>query len=87
MADPDELASAGAVSVRLAATDLDAERLLVVQTDGTFAREPSGRPDVSVMAPASDLDLLLWRRVPPADVSIDGDRSAVERFLGATDLT
>jgi uncharacterized protein (TIGR03083 family) len=87
MVDPEELTSTGPVSVRFVAIDIDAERQLQVQDDGTFAREPDGGPDGTVTASASDLDLLLWRRVAPADVSILGDRSAVERFLGATDLT
>ena len=33
-----------------------------------------------------DLLLLLWRRVAPEDVAVDGDRSALERFLEIADL-
>lgn len=87
MADPEELASAAPVMVRLVVSDREAARVLRVEADGTFASEPAGQPDGTITASASDLDLLLWRRVAPADVSIVGDRSAVERFLGATDLT
>ena len=87
MADPDELSSAAPVMVRLVASDREAARVLRVEADGTFASEPQGQPDGTITASASDLDLLLWRRVAPADVSIVGDRSAVERFLGATDLS
>src|SRR5262249_25762839 len=35
---------------------------------------------------ASDLVLVLWRRLPPDAVAISGDRVLAERFLGATDL-
>ena len=43
--------------------------------------------DVTARAPTSDLLLLLWRRVDPNDVEIEGDRSALERFLAIVDLS
>jgi hypothetical protein len=46
-----------------------------------------GRPVATVSASASDLILLLWRRIGPGDVRIEGDRSAVEKLLGWLDLT
>jgi len=43
--------------------------------------------DARARASASDLLLLLWRRRTPDGIEIDGDRSALERFLAITDLT
>jgi uncharacterized protein (TIGR03083 family) len=86
MVDPSELEPVGPLSLRLLATDLDAERILDVQADGTFAAERGGRPDGSIEATASELDLLLWRRLTSSDVSVLGDRTTVERFLAAVDL-
>jgi hypothetical protein len=43
--------------------------------------------DITVRAPTSDLLLLLWRRVAPDGVEVDGERSALERFLAISDLT
>ena len=42
--------------------------------------------EATAMASTSDLLLLLWRRVAPDDVAVDGDRSALERFLEIADL-
>jgi len=41
----------------------------------------------TVSASASDLVLLLWRRIRPSEVHVDGDRAAVEKLLGWLDLT
>jgi uncharacterized protein (TIGR03083 family) len=47
-------------------------------TDGAAAMIEGG---------ASDLVLVLWRRLPPDAVTISGDRALAERFLAATVLT
>jgi MDMPI C-terminal domain len=39
-----------------------------------------------VQGTASDLLLLLWRRRSPADVTVFGDVSVLDRFLIRTDL-
>ena len=44
------------------------------------------RANAILSAPASDLLLALWRRVPPEAVEITGDREAAIRFLDRTDL-
>lgn len=41
----------------------------------------SGRPDATVTATASDLLLLLWGRRSPTQVQVDGDMTALQRFL------
>ena len=86
MADPEDLAVAAPVSVALVATDLDARRSFAVRPDGSMDRHLAEAADATVQATASDLDLLLWRRIGARDVEIEGDVSAVERFLGASDL-
>jgi hypothetical protein len=55
--------------------------------EGVEAADRKGRPVAGVSVSASDLVLLLWRRIGPDDVRIEGDRSAVEKLLGWLDLT
>ena len=45
-------------------------------------------PEATVSAPASDLLLLLWRRVPPTAPAIttEGDAALVARFAALADL-
>lgn len=76
----------GGEAVLLRATD-SIDHWLVRVADGrlAFDREP-GPADVTAAAPLSDLLLLLWRRVTPADVDVEGDREALERFLARADL-
>jgi hypothetical protein len=90
MVDPDDLALAAPAVVRLVATDLEGSRTFAVQSEGTFAAPSIAAdldPDGTIEASASDLDLLLWRRVTPDYVSITGDRAVVQRFLDAADLS
>ena len=49
-------------------------------TRSTF-QAGAGEPVVAVSAPASDLVLLLYGRVSPDDVAVDGDRTALDAFL------
>ena len=76
----------GVARVRLAPTDADAARTIEV-TDGRIDPTAGTEPDVTVAGTASDLLLLLWRRVSPDAVSIEGDRTALDRFLTVADLT
>jgi uncharacterized protein (TIGR03083 family) len=53
----------------------------------TFAAQPdrfestdTDTPDVIARAPASDLLLFLWGRVPPASLEVEGDASLLERW-------
>lgn len=56
---------------------------LTANRDGTGA----GEPDATVEASPSDLLLLLWRRIGPEVVRVDGDRAALDRFLARAGLT
>jgi hypothetical protein len=49
--------------------------------------EPAGSANVEVRATASDLLLLLWRRVRPEEIDVSGDREPLDRFLAALDLS
>jgi hypothetical protein len=40
------------------------------------------KPVVTVSAPAADLVLLLYRRLSPDDVHVDGDRAVLDEYLG-----
>jgi uncharacterized protein (TIGR03083 family) len=42
----------------------------------------SGEPVTRIQATASDLVLALYRRIPMADVRVDGDRQVAEQLLG-----
>ncbi len=61
--------------VRLRATDLDRDWLVRLGPDHTEVAPggPDGTSDVTVEAPASDLYLLLWNRIPPEAVALQGD--------------
>ena len=73
-------------TVHLHAGDADGE--WVVRTGGgsTEVHRIHGKGDAAVQATASDLLLLLWRRRSPDDVTVLGDRAALDRFLARTDL-
>jgi hypothetical protein len=68
------------------------ETIKFIQTDGHGAWSASiegtralvggkDEADVSVRGTASDLILLLWRRVGTSAVEIEGDRSVLDKFL------
>jgi uncharacterized protein (TIGR03083 family) len=83
---PARLQGEGAESVHLHATDAPGEWVVKVR-DGTVSVEQEhGKADVAVRAPASDLLLLLWRRVSPEAVEVLGDGEALGRFLARTSL-
>jgi uncharacterized protein (TIGR03083 family) len=76
----------GGESVHLHATDAPGEWVVVVR-DGTVSVEREhGKGDAAVRGPASDLLLLLWRRVSPEDVEVVGDGEALRRFLARTQV-
>jgi uncharacterized protein (TIGR03083 family) len=73
-------------SVRLIATDGPAEPWTIWTDDGVFSvsRSDAGvTADVTVRGSASDLLLLLWRRLPAdADqLTVEGDRRILDRWL------
>jgi uncharacterized protein (TIGR03083 family) len=78
----------------LSSTDGQGRWLLRVDRDGVSVdrtgggTEPRpGEPGVVVEATASDLDLLLWRRIPMEKVGVAGDAAILGRFLAWPDLT
>jgi uncharacterized protein (TIGR03083 family) len=85
--EPEAMAGSGG-SIQLVATDAPA-RWQVTTGRGALevVRGPgSGEADVTVSGTASDLLLLLWRRVAPESLSVTGDPGALQRFLQRTEL-
>ncbi len=85
-AEPASLAAPGE-SVHLHATDSGDEWLVTVRDGAVTTERQHAKGDVAVRAAVSDLLLLLWRRVPPGDVEVLGDRNALDRFLARTSLS
>jgi uncharacterized protein (TIGR03083 family) len=77
----------GSVGVHLAPTEGETTWVVSVRDGRIDLGGDAATADVTARAPASDLLLLLWRRVGPDDVKIEGDRSALERFLAIVDLS
>jgi uncharacterized protein (TIGR03083 family) len=74
-------------SVALRTIDVPAE--WTVTAGETAAAITAGAPldsAATLQGEASDLLLVLWRRLPPDAVDVSGDRAFAERFLAATDL-
>jgi uncharacterized protein (TIGR03083 family) len=87
IADAEQPAMGGdGSSVRLRSTE-GSTWDLILGGEGVEATEEAERPVATVSASASDLVLLLWRRIAPDDVRIEGDRAAVAKLLGWLDLT
>jgi uncharacterized protein (TIGR03083 family) len=85
--DAGEFPGAGE-SVRLRTTDAPGEWTVTAEPSGGAIRAgDNGDADATIQGGASDLVLLLWRRVPIDAVTISGDRGLAERFLAATILT
>lgn len=75
-------------SVHLCATDIKADWTIAEEADGALAVEQGHRRgDAAARATASDLLLLLYRRIGPAAVEAFGDRQVLQRFLDRTDLS
>jgi uncharacterized protein (TIGR03083 family) len=71
-------------TLRLAATDTGAEFLLRLDPRPAPVPEPIGPVLASVLGPAGELDLWVWRRT--ASVAVEGDASVVAEFHGWADL-
>jgi uncharacterized protein (TIGR03083 family) len=84
-ADPARLAEGGE-SVHLHSTDAPGEWVITVTKGKLEVARTHGKGDVAARGPASDLLLLLWRRVSPSAVEVIGDDPALERFLARADL-
>ena len=75
------------LTVHLHATDADGEWLVEVKDGKLDVRHEHAKGDAAVRGSASNLLLLLWRRIPEAEVEVLGDRAALFAFLQASDLT
>ncbi|MGZ4447588.1 MAG: maleylpyruvate isomerase family mycothiol-dependent enzyme [Nocardioides sp.] len=69
---------------RLTGTDPETGEA-VDEDDIRVVSDPGTQPDAVVAAPASTLDLWLWRRVDDSGVTVHGDRGTYERFRVAVD--
>ncbi len=85
-AEPESLRD-GAESIHLHTTDEPGEWLVSVSDGELSVLREHATGDAAVRAPASDLLLMLWRRIDPSAVEVLGDRAALERFLARADLT
>jgi uncharacterized protein (TIGR03083 family) len=73
-------------SVHLHSTDAPGEWLVrIADNDVTVSREHA-KGDAAVRGPASDLLLLLWRRVAPAQLEVFGAGATLDRFLAVVEL-
>jgi uncharacterized protein (TIGR03083 family) len=87
---PSRLDGAAAMdgSVHTHPTDADGEWMISERDDGSLEVERThGKGDAALRATASDLLLILYRRVPIDVGEIYGDREVLERFVARTDLT
>ncbi len=88
MLDPEDVERfEGAVAIRLAPTDGDDSWVVEVGEGRAGLTSDDVAVDITVRATASDLLLLLRRRIGPDDVRIEGERATLERFLAISDLT
>lgn len=76
----------GAESVHLHAADVDGEWVVEVAGGKISVERAHRKADVAVRGPASDLFLLLWRRIPPEQIEVLGDEDALSRFLARARL-
>jgi len=84
--DPEAAALAG--SVHLHCTDVAGEWLVVDDgTGGYVVTREHAKGDAAMRGPASDLLLVLWRRLPLDAVEVIGDGAVAERFIARTDLS
>lgn len=76
----DRIAGHGEVT-HLAATDAGSGWWVRWKPGGVAVGPPTGRPDATVRATASDLLLLLWGRRRVADLDVRGDAAGLQRRL------
>lgn len=74
-------------TVHLHRTDGPGEWFVTLGAGGVTVRAEHERGDAAVRGPASDLILMLWRRIPASDLEVHGDAAVVDRFVNWVDLT
>lgn len=67
-------------TLRVTTTDTDGDWLLNIGPDGVIT-SPGGPADAAVSGAASDLYLVLWSRMEPDDLTVEGDRTVLDLFL------
>jgi uncharacterized protein (TIGR03083 family) len=77
----------GSEIVHLHSTDASGEWVIRVEKGAMEVSREHAKGDVAARGPASDLLLLLWRRLGRAVVDVRGDAGALDRFLARADLT
>lgn len=78
----------GGEAVVVRATDGNAEwTVTALPGRASIGRGGSARPATTLSGGASDLLLVLWRRLGVDAVDVSGDRALAERFIAAADLT
>ena len=79
----------GEGSERVQITTTDLGQSWVGQTrDGVMTLQAGGgAADAALSGTASDLLLVLWRRLPMTDVDVSGETALAQRMLGRADLT
>jgi uncharacterized protein (TIGR03083 family) len=78
----------GGEAVRLRTTDAPGAWTVVAGPErATIEAGAGGDAAATIEGVASDLILVLWRRLSPDAVAISGDRALAERFLAAADLS
>ncbi|MGH2747116.1 MAG: maleylpyruvate isomerase family mycothiol-dependent enzyme [Actinomycetota bacterium] len=85
---PDALEGSAAPdkSVHIHCTDAPGEWLVSFVDGDARVERVHSKGDAAVRGTASDLLLLLWRRVPAQEVEVIGDTTAVDKFLARTNL-
>lgn len=80
--DLERLAGTGE-TMHLHATDVEGEWLCTFTPERVEWSHGHAKGDVAARAPASDLLLLLWGRLPPSRLELFGDASLLDRWQGA----
>jgi uncharacterized protein (TIGR03083 family) len=78
---PDSEVPAHGESYHFHRTDGPGEWAVQFEGSEVSVRHEHVKADVAVRGTASDLLLFLWRRIPPDDVEILGDRDVVQRYF------
>ena len=76
----------GSESIHLHSTDAAGEWLVDVAGGAVTVAREHGKGDAAVRATASDLLLLVWRRRPPSELEVFGDRAALDRFVSRLEV-
>jgi uncharacterized protein (TIGR03083 family) len=73
-------------TVHLHCTDIAGEWLVTMGDDAVSVTREHAKGDAAVRGPASDLLLLLWRRISPEQLTLFGDRATLDNFLDVVEL-